>query len=371
MSEVKPFPGEHVEQHEPPKARLVPIPWSDLHSLPKREPLVGGLLDRVGMSVLFGGSNTGKTFFGLDLSARVALDWPWRGRTIRHGAVVYIAAEGGLGIEERLTAFRYHHDIEADGVPLFVIPEPIDLCRADTDTELLLERIAALPTVLPVELIVVDTLSRAMAGGNENSPDDMGRFVRHCDTLRLGTEAHLMVIHHAGKDDSRGARGHSLLKAAADTEIEVTKSEATGNATATVVKQRDHATGDAFGFKLEPVEIGMDADENRVTSCVVVETEGEAPKGERKGRPPKAAQIALKALHEAVAECGEPAPASNHIPPNARIVSLERWRDYAYRRGISTSDEPKAKSQAFKRASEHLIAGGTVGVWSEQAWLAQ
>ena len=179
---------------------------------------------------------------------------------MRPGAVVYIAAEGGLGIEERLTAFRYRHDVEADGVPLYVIPEPIDLCRSDADAKLLLARLAELPPEPAIEILVIDTLSRAMAGGNENSPDDMGRFVRHCDRLRIETRAHLMVIHHAGKDEGKGARGHSLLKAAADTEIEITKCEGSRVAQATVVKQRDHPTGATFGFRLEPIEIGQHED---------------------------------------------------------------------------------------------------------------
>jgi len=155
------------------KPRLIPIPWSEIHCLPKREPLITRVLDRGAMSVVFGGSNTGKTFLALDMSARVALDWDWRNRKVRTGTVVYIAAEGGLGIEERLTAFRTFHDIRAEGVPLFVIPEPIDLCKGEADATLLLQRLAGLPPEPSVELIVVDTLSRAMAGGNENSPDDI------------------------------------------------------------------------------------------------------------------------------------------------------------------------------------------------------
>jgi RecA/RadA recombinase len=177
-----------AEQGRKPRERLVPIPWSQIHSLPRREPIVGGLLDRAAMSVVFGGSNTGKTFWTLDLCASIALGQEWRGRRIRHGAVIYIAAEGGLGIEERLTAYRMHHGVEAADVPLYVIPEPIDLCKSSADVELLLKRLKALPAEPHIELIVVDTLSRALAGGNENGADDMGSFVRHCDRLRMETK---------------------------------------------------------------------------------------------------------------------------------------------------------------------------------------
>ena len=34
-----------------------------------------------------------------------------------------------------------------------------------------------------------------------------------------------MLVHHTGKDTAKGARGHSLLRAATDTEIEVKREE--------------------------------------------------------------------------------------------------------------------------------------------------
>ena len=58
------------------------------------------------MSVFYGASGCGKTFLALDLAAHVALGWNWRERKLKQGTVIYIAAEGGLGIEERLTGFR-------------------------------------------------------------------------------------------------------------------------------------------------------------------------------------------------------------------------------------------------------------------------
>jgi hypothetical protein len=51
-------------------------------------------------------------------------------------------------------------------------------------------------------------------------------------------------------------------------------------------------------------------------------------------------------------------------------VSLNLWREYAYARGISGSDEARAKQQAFKRGAESLFASGMVGTWQEQCWLA-
>ena len=351
---------DRPDDYEPfARERLKLVPWSEIHLLPKREGLISGLLDCGGMSLVYGPSGCCKTFLVMDMAAHISLGWEWRGRKIKQGAVIYIAAEGGLGIEERLTAFRHHHEIDAEGVPLFIIPEPIDLCRSSSDTKLLLERIAD----MPVSMIVTDTVSRAMSGGNENSPDDMGAFVRHCDQLRMETKAHVMLVHHAGKDDSRGARGHSLLKAAADTEIEVAKSEG-GLVTATVTKQRDYPGGERMGFRLQSLEL---EGEDRA-ACVLVPADAMASGSGGKRRPlPKAASIALKALQKAADEVGTKPPASNNIPPNTKTVSEDQWRKYAYAIGISTGGE-RAQQSAFARGCQTLVADSFAGAWQGHYW---
>src|SRR5205085_7024209 len=113
---------------------------------------------------------------------------------------------------------------------------------------------------MPVELIIIDTLSRVLAGGNENAPDDMGSFVRNVDRLRADTGAAVLVVHHTGKDTSRGARGHSLLHAATDTEIETSKDDVSGVYTAKVTKQRELPTEGALSFSLRQIELGFDQD---------------------------------------------------------------------------------------------------------------
>jgi hypothetical protein len=366
-------PDLHIiagERQEVRKPRLVPIPWERLHLLPKRRSLVAGLLDTAAMSVIFGASGSCKTFIAIDLAAHIALEWEWCGFPVEKGAVAYVAAEGGLGIEERLTAFRLHHNLgSAAGVPLFVVPEAIDLCRTKDDTEILLTRLRELPEEPKIALLVIDTLSRAMAGGNENSPDDMGRFVANCDRIRAATGAHLLAIHHSGKDDSRGARGHSLLRAAADTEIEVSRSEVTGIITATVAKQRDRAGGQSFVFTLQEVEIGHDEHDRPITSAVIVPADNAFAEAAPKKKLTPAATIALRALREAIDELGEKAPASNHIPPHASVVTLDVWRRYAYARGVSGSDKDRARQTAFQRASECLVAANLAALWERHAWL--
>jgi hypothetical protein len=84
------------------------------------------------------------------------------------------------------------------------------------------------------------------------------------------------------------------------------------------------------------------------------------PKKTRGSKLTKGAKIALAALHEAIGECGEVPPASNHIPPTVKCVKVNQWRTYAYKMGISDSEEPRARQQAFKRSHQELVAGEEV-----------
>src|SRR5680860_161577 len=117
----KVVPLETIERE-----RLRLIPWSEIRLPAKRDALIEGLLDVGSFSIVFGASGSRKTFLAIEIACHVALGWEWRGRVVKQGAVVYIAAEGGGGFGERLTAFKHHHDVDTEGVPLHVIGEAPD-----------------------------------------------------------------------------------------------------------------------------------------------------------------------------------------------------------------------------------------------------
>jgi hypothetical protein len=110
----------------------------------------------------------------------------------------------------------------------------------------------------------------------------------------------------------RGSRGHSLLRCAVDTEIEVVRSGASGIAIAAVTKQRDGPTEGSVSFKLRRIELGDNNDGEPVTSCVIEATDAPVEVRNSKQRLTAAAKIALNTLRKAVAEAGTPAPPSNH-----------------------------------------------------------
>ncbi|KQO69518.1 hypothetical protein ASF22_02605 [Methylobacterium sp. Leaf87] len=220
-------------------------------------PLVKGLLDCGAMTILYGESNTGKTFAAMDLAFHVASGRPWGGMRTAGLPVVYVVAEGGNGARKRAAALIAKYG-PCDGFH-FVL-SPVNLLDPAADLGPL---IALLKSVDGLGLVVLDTLSRVMAGGDENSSVDMGALVRHLDAIRAVTGAHVLVVHHTGKDTAKGARGHSLLRAATDTEIEVTVG------CIGVTKQRDLDKEYVTGFDLVPVTLGVDGEGDPVTSCTV------------------------------------------------------------------------------------------------------
>lgn len=227
-----------------------------------------------GLSVMYGPSNSGKSYLALHLACSIAEGTPWLGRRTIAGTVLYVAGEGASSIKMRLAAYMRHHRIFSLAVA--VVGESVDLLNPLADTQRVIDatRLAEKECQMPVVLlIVVDTLARAFGGGNENQSDDMGAVIQNADRIRLETGAHVLFVHHSGKDESKGSRGHSSLRAATDTEIEVSDS-GNGIHTAEVVKQRDLASlGQRLSGRFVPVVLGADQWGKEQTACVVEDTE--------------------------------------------------------------------------------------------------
>lgn len=232
------------------------------------DELIEGVITSGAGSVVYGDSNCGKTFFAIDMAAAVARGAEWMGRRTEPGIVLYVAAESPASVRGRLQAYQKHHGVR---VPNFaIVQNAVNLFESDADTNAIIAAVRILEEQREqkVRLIVGDTLARMSAGANENSGEDMGRVIQRFDRIRLECNAHFMLIHHSGKAAAAGARGWSGIRAAIDTEIEVTDS-ATGRC-AEITKQRDLSTkGARIGFRLDVVELGSTKWGAPATTCVV------------------------------------------------------------------------------------------------------
>lgn len=220
--------------------------------------VVKGLLLRGSYAVAYGAPGEGKTFIALDLAYHVAAALPWMGKKVHAGTVLYLAYEGTGGMKKRAKALRQKYGTK--DVPFYIASATFNL-REQPGRRALGELMSAMPAK-PV-LIVIDTFARALMGGDENSAQDVGAFNTAIAALIENTGACVLTIHHSGKDKSRGARGSSALLGAIDTEIEIDSGQVIAS------KQRDIEISEPLGFKLVPLLVGVDADGDDMTSCVV------------------------------------------------------------------------------------------------------
>lgn len=371
--ETRPAPETAPEAPpEPRAAEAAGFPlvyFDDIEPSFEAKDFVQGVLEEGAAAVVYGESNSGKTFWTTDLSLHVAAGLPWRGRRVEQGGVVYCALEGGRGFRNRVAAWKLAHDALETPVHFAAIQSSINLLQADGDIEDLIAaiRTAANTFAIPVKLVVVDTLSRALAGGDENSSVDMGRLVTNMDYIRAATGATVLFVHHSGKDQSKGARGWSGIRAAIDTEIEVRVDES-GARVAEAVKQREMKKGDAFGFALEVIELGTNQHGEPVTTCLVTNSDDEAYAGASlsRRRLPQQQQRALEVLADLVAASGQ----AGHAGTPAGIPSVPEkwWRDRFYDRAMPGAEQ-KAKEKAYRRAADALISSRLAGMSAGRVWV--
>ena len=214
--------------------RAALTPAGQFGQIAEQAYLIKKWLDRDATSLVFGASNTGKSFFALDLAIHVAAGASWQGCRVTQGHVIYVAAEGGLGFSKRIRVISLAlPELFAQAQEQFChLPLQLDLHGAQ-DADALLTAIGD----RPVDMLIIDTLAMSFGAGNENEGKDVTQFLTHIAQIRDQLKCHVMLVHHSGKDQGRGARGHSSLRAAVDTEIELTVDGLVRAAKAT--KQRD------------------------------------------------------------------------------------------------------------------------------------
>lgn len=366
-------PGDVPRDDAPAEPAHEPFPlllFEDIEPVLDTRDFVQGLLTEQGAAVVYGESNAGKTFWATDLALHVAAGQTWSGKRVEHGGVIYCALEGGFGFRNRVAAWKESHGFNDYFIPFAAITRSVNLLDPKADTDNLISAIQQAATTLRIKvvLVVVDTLSRAMAGGNENAPDDMGALVFNMDRIRQETGACVLFIHHSGKDTAKGARGHSLLRAAVDTEIEVVADD--GGHTATVVKQRELPKGQSFPFNLKVVEIGVNRHGEPVTTCLVEtgdgQTAGAVPEYRRRHTGHN--KRALEVLADLVATSGQ--GGHTGVPTGFLSVPEKWWRERFYERAMPGA-EAQAKKKAFRRAADALISDRSVGMADGRVWHAE
>ena len=229
--------------------------YAELSASISKEWLAYRLLGSGEASAVYGVPGCGKSVLVEDMALHIAAGREWHGRPVKRGAVLYVALERRKLVERRAIAFRERHAI-AD-IPFAVVGGVYDF-RAPDNVKAIIAIVRDLEaeTGESIALIVIDTISRALCGGDENSPKDMGAIVAATSRLQTETKAHVLWVHHMPQDGAERLRGHGALLGAMDTTVHVAKSG--GLRTATVIKSNDAEEGESIAFTLESIIIGED-----------------------------------------------------------------------------------------------------------------
>lgn len=343
----------------------------------KDEPvnwLIQDVIPEKSFVALYGPPASFKSFIAMDIAECIASGRPWLGKEINGtGPVLYIAGEGHGGIGARIAAIKQHHNTP-DSAQVYVVRSQINLRSSVDDFTALIVAIDELVQELGVDLrmIVIDTLARAFGGGNENSSDDMGAFIQATGKIQNRYRCSLMVLHHAGKDTTKGLRGHSSLLGAVDTQMEIMRFPETTKGLILMSKQKDGEDGQRYGFEAITVDIDRsDLGLENGSSLVIEASEvGDMKTADTENKPEKSKpigakqKIAEKSLNVAIKTFG-----SIMDTPEGRknTITLDQWKA-EFTAMIGSDVSPKDLATYWLRAKDHVIKSGFGTIRNNNVW---
>jgi hypothetical protein len=374
--------NEPKEDQPNSRKKLLVESWDSIKDEPV-EWLVESIIPKKAFVALYAPPASWKSFISLDLAEAIATGRDWMGYKIpKKGAVLYICGEGHGGMGARVKACKIQNK-SPDGANLYIIRAQLNLRSSPEDFAELLNAINELIAEIdePLELIILDTLMRMSGGGfNENSSEDMGAFITQAGKLQEIFECALMVIHHSGKDVTKGLRGHSSLLGAVDTELEIQRldsvinsadSSVVGNAILTVSKQKDGADSIQIGIEVVLVEIGTSTLGFEITTSLAIRHNQEIAGSNPKGRKNNAGngenqRLEMDSLMKVIKSKGS----YREVDGTSRyVVSLDDWKaEFWSMKGCTEEDKPTFK-KAWLRARERLVAVNKVTIGSGWVWL--
>lgn len=305
--------------------------------------LVKGFLPKAMLGVLFGESGAGKSFATLDMCAAISRGLEtWNGHRVTAGRVLYVVAEGVSGFRQRIKAYNHQHAIQKIGMDIIydVTPNLMDVAQVTDLIKEVCER-------EPYDLIVMDTFAQVTAGANENSGEDVGQALAQCKRLAQRSGAMVLLVHHSGKDASKGSRGHSSIKASCDVELQVERGKDTRSITTS--KMKDGQEGISYIFNLHTVVLGQDEDGDDITSCIVeFKGPGKVVSDDGKKKTGKNELSLLDALHSVIGMGDAKAGVDTARVHDEFCAQFDPGKKQSY------------KNQAFNRAKETLLDKGAI-----------
>ena len=325
---------------------------SELNNLPKAEWLVKDILLDGGIATIYGESGSTKSFLAIDLAMNLAIGSEWFGLDVnRKIPVIYTALEGFGGVVKRIKGWCKRNEITPDNV--FV----------DNDALLLGELGSVQGFINSYKaknfdrgLVIIDTLNMAIPDIEENSAASMSGVISKAKLIAEKLNSTVLIIHHSGKDESKGMRGSSSLKASMDTIIYV-KQGSNGSCHWTLEKSKDSECGIGFNYQLKEIVLEIDGE---VQKTCTIDALGKMEEGKKKGKL-STNQIRVFNLIKA-----------RLMPLNSKQASMDLVIDQCC--NLWTEHDKSKRTYDMKNIVASLINKGLLGSGSkddlhEQIWI--
>jgi phage/plasmid primase-like uncharacterized protein len=361
-----------------------PLPFTLAKDLREDEDKEWMLEDWLGLdeiSAFYGPPEAGKSTIVVDIGGHVAAGLEWNGKRVHQCGVLYCAVERAAITRRRLRAWiKENKDrLIAHGVaalPFAIVDADIDLRTNQVDAWRVIDTAETLGKIwgqLP-GWVIFDTYNAVMAGGDEG-PRDTALVTRNVELIYREIKSHTSAVAHTPVDRNDRIRGFGGLNAKLTTTIRITKPEK-GQVLLEVDKGNDLADGEkprlAFAFK--PVFLRKHPRTGKdITAPVIVsqDLEPAALKATTKpGRPKQKAPhiLARRALANALCDLGVTPPIAA-IPAGYKAVTIDQWRNQAFKDGFKIGEKPNTRRVAFQRVTETMQVAGEIGISGDWIWL--
>lgn len=325
--------------------------------------LVQGFLNYKMLAMMSAPSSAGKSPLALDLAAHIAMGRPWRGRKVKPAYVFHYSTEGFTGLSNRMEALRREHFEGLVNVPFDFVSGSLDLRRSTKDAEAITEAVRAGSAKFGVSpgLVVIDTLSHALGGGDDSNQEHVRAVLKNCSMIANATGAAVLILHHPTKSASSDYRGSSIMLNDIDLMIKVEVDPRTKKRTVTTPRVKEFAEIDPMHFNIKVVQLGEDEECDPITSIVVDWIETAEIEFEPKLTPPQAEVLA--AFDDLIAKRNAAGEKSN-----ATIATFSEW-SLSLKHARAAKGVEKGEKPQLGRCLPVLIENGLVAKTSKNQYV--
>jgi hypothetical protein len=324
----------------------------ELENLPKLNWLIKDILVDGGIATIYGESGSTKSFLAIDLAMHLATGSEWFGLEVNRGIpIIYTALEGFRGVVKRIKGWCKKNNISPSNI--FIDHDSL-LLGEQGSVESFINYYKA--NNFHKGMIIIDTFNMACPNIEENSAKEMSGVITKAKLIAEKLNSTVLIIHHSGKDESRGMRGSSSLKASMDTIIYV-KQDSNGNCEWSLEKSKDSECGIRFAYRLETIEVEMNGEVE--TTCTLDKLGEMLEKKKKANLTPKQTRV-LNLLKDRLL----PLPSGHDYMDTVIEQCCNLWTEF-----------PSAKRTHDMRVAigslvnKGLVGAGSRGNFSDQIWI--